>query len=334
MKRQSLDKIVPPVAFNRLYGAVSINIPVPYSMMITVISVLFGLFVTYSMVTDFTQLYVVKGYLNAKSGIVSVYPLHLGVIKQCLVKEGQHVKKEQALYIVDTAQNDHASYQTTYRLLQKRVQHIEQQIKVKRLYLQTLDALLKKHYVSLITYQSLQDQISTLEASRHAVRMTLLRHQQSRTYVVRAPIMGVISSLQFGEGQHIDRSKALLTIIPFPAELVAQLYIPVSKSGFLKTTEPIALRYDAYPYQHFGVAKAQIVSMTRSVLSDREEEKPIQIGEPYYKVIARLDKQSIRLEGRSQRLQQGMTCSALISGAHKKLWRWMFDPFYRYSGGG
>ncbi|PJD92516.1 MAG: hypothetical protein CK424_05275 [Legionella sp.] len=330
MKRQPNT----PISTQRFYGSVSMNIPVPYTVMLICIGLLFGLFVIYSIVADFTQWYVVKGYLNAKSGMVRVYPLRQGVIKRCLVKEGQHVKKGEVLYTVDTTQHDHVSHPTTYHLLQKRLQYFEQHLKTKQMYLQTIKPLLQKHYVSFLTYQSQQDQINALESNRHEAQMALLRYQQSRIYVVRAPITGVISSLEFGKGQTIDHTKSLLTILPSHTELIAQLYVPVSKSGFLNPSESIVLRYDAYPYQHFGVAKAHIVSITHSVLSDHEEDKPIHIGEPYYKVMAQLDKQFIFLYGHSHALKQGMTCSALIPGAHKKLWRWMFDPFYRYSGGG
>ena len=68
------------------------------------------------------------------------------------------------------------------------------------------------------------------------------------------------------------------------------------------------------------------MSVTHSILSDQDEDKPLTIGEPYYRAIAQLDQQNVSLNGRSHRLQQGMTFTAVLSGASKTIWHWIFDP--------
>jgi len=314
----------------KIYGAVSINVPAPYTMLIIGLGILFGLLLIYSFVVEFTEHYLVQGYLNVKSGMTKVYPLHPGIISHCFVKEGQTVIKNDALYRISTIQDQHIVHHTPeYRLLQNQLTLIDHTLKRKTQYLHTLRPLLKQHYLSQASYQETRDQLSTLKNKQHELKMKIMQYQDSRTYVIRAPMTGIISTLNFDVGQTVQSDQPLLTIIPQNAELVAQLYIPVSKSGFITPQAPIVLRYDAYPYRYFGVATAQIISMTQSILRDRDEDKPIDIGEPYYKVIARLDKQSMMLYGRSHRLYQGMTCSALIAGVHKKIWRWIFDPMRR-----
>ncbi|WP_026069578.1 hypothetical protein [Legionella tunisiensis] len=59
----------------------------------------------------------------------------------------------------------------------------------------------------------------------------------------------------------------------------------------------IIIRYDAYPYERFGTYKATIKEISQSIITDDEEEKPILIGEPYYKITAELDKQSVKVYG-------------------------------------
>jgi len=246
------------------------------------------------------------------------------------VAVGQHVRQGQRLYTIDTTYDDLARHDAQeYRQLHIRLASIIHDIDMKTKYLRQLKPLLHPRYIAVNTYQQARDERRVLMASRHDLEMALIRYQRSRSDVIRAPIAGDISSVEYSVGQGVNPTKALLTLIPVHAELIAQLYIPVSKSGFIHPNDPIALRYDAYPYQHFGVATGHIITVTHSILSDQDEDKPLTIGEPYYKAIAQLDQQNLSLNGRSHRLYQGMTFSAVLSGARKTLWHWLFDPIFR-----
>lgn len=311
----------------KIYGSVSINLPAPYPTVISGFVLLLILFLIYSFNVDFTATYMVKGYLNAKSGIARVYAARPGIINRSFVKAGQQVAEGDPLFGIDTT-IDNLAFKTEQDLLQDRLKRLNDHIQVKTKYIQSLQPLLLKHYVSAATYQSLRDQVIALETSRHEVNMAILQHRHLRSYIVRAPIAGSISSLQAHIGQKVTSTQSLLTVLPQQSDLVAELYVPVAKSGFLQPGVKIALRYDAYPYQHFGVASARIHTISKSALNDREDDKPLHIGEPYYKVIAYLERQTIPLYGEAHPLQQGMTCSAVISGAHKTLWRWMIDPLH------
>lgn len=314
-------------ASKKIYGSVSINMPAPYPFVISAFSVLFLMLILYALNMDFTGVYEVKGYLNAKLGTSQVYALRPGIIGRSFVVNGQPVSKGDALFRIDTI-TDKASFSAEQALLQKRLTKVERNIERKSHYLNSIAPLLAKHYVSLTTYQNIRDQLMALEGSKHEINLALMRHQQSKSYLIRAPITGVVASLEAHAGQHVGLTHALLTLLPEKAELVAQLYVPVAKAGFLRSGSSINLRYDAYPYQHFGVARARIQTISQSILSDRDELKPIRIGKPYYKVVAHLDKQFILLDRQKHFLQQGMTCTAIINGTHKKLWQWMFDPIH------
>ncbi len=309
----------------KIYGAVNINMPAPYPFLMVGFSTLLAVLLVYGLSIDFSAMYLVKGYLNAKLGTSPVYAIRPGIISQKFVTAGQRIAKGQDLFRVDTT-TDHLSYAAEQRLLNKRLLALERNLKAKTQYLRTLKPLLVKHYVSLASYQTIQDQLNELETNRHTLKMALFRHKQSSSYVVRSPISGTISSLEAHVGQKVSVAQSLLTVLPLQAALVAQLYVPVAKSGFLQPGASIALRYDAYPFQHFGVAQARIQKISQSILTDRDEDKPMKIGEPYYKVLAYLDQPYILLYGQKHLLQQGMTCTAVISGAHKKLWRWILDP--------
>jgi membrane fusion protein len=49
--------------------------------------------------------------------------------------------------------------------------------------------------------------------------------------------------------------------------------------------------------------------------------------------ITKLDNQFITLYGKNKKIQHGMTISAVIVGAKRKIWQWVLDPIYSFSGG-
>ena len=311
----------------KIYGAVSINMPAPYPFIITAFCMILLMLLLYGVSLDFTTTYVVKGYLNPKLGIAPVYASRPGIISRSFVVAGQTVAKGDDLFLVDTLA-DKGAVAAEQLLLDKRLLRLEHHLHAKTQYLHALKPLVAKHFVSVTTYQSLRDQLIALEANRYELKLASIHQRQSVSYRVKAPIQGVVSSVEAQVGQTVTLTQSLLTLVPQHAELVAQLYVPVAKSGFLHPGASIALRYDAYPYQQFGVATAHIQTIAQSISSDREDNKPLKIGEPYYKVMALLDRQFIHLSDKKLLLQQGMTCTAVLSGAHKKLWRWILDPLH------
>ena len=90
------------------------------------------------------------------------------------------------------------------------------------------------------------------------------------------------------------------------------------------------MRYAAFPYLHYGVGRAKITMIGQSILTDADEQKPLKINSPYYKIIAELDKQNIHIAGNDSPLTQGMLCNAIIYGHKKKLWQWIFEPIYNF----
>lgn len=311
----------------KIYGTVFINVPLQYSIVSCGLGLLLIGFIIFTLVTDYADHYMVRGYLNTKSGVVHVHPLRPGVIRKQLITVGQQVQKGDILYVVDNSYEQFSHYPSIeYRELQAKLAAIKQDLIDKAQQIHNIEPLLKKHYISLSAYHILRNELKELESRRHDLLISLIRYEQSRTYTIRAPIDGEISSIEYELGQVINPMKPLLTIVPSSKELIAQLYIPVSKSGFINQGESVALRYDAYPYQHFGVATGHIVSITHTILMDRNEDKPLTVGEPYYKATVALDKQTINLYGHQHLLQQGMTCTVMISGIRKKIWQWIIEP--------
>lgn len=320
---------------NKNYGTVFINLPLSFKWIcISIFFLVVGLCL-FLCLGEYSEKFVVRGYLESNKGLVRVYPQKEGIIQESYIKPGAHMKQGDPLFLVDTSSEMTTKHDHDDLLepLEKNKKIMEEQLAYKKRYLKSLKHLLNKKFISLTTYHEAMDEMLTLEQQKVNLEMQIIQYKHTNAYVVRAPIDGVISSVLYHQGQRADRTKPLTKLLPNDANWVAELFIPVSQSGFIQANNPVIIRYDAYPFTQFGTTKATIREIDRSILTDEEENNPIRIGQPYYKAMAILDKQVVSVYGKEKKIQQGMTISAVIMGSRRKLWQWILDPLYSFYGG-
>lgn len=156
-----------------------------------------------------------------------------------------------------------------------------------------------------------------------------------RSHVIKAPKAGTVNNLQAIEGQlsQLAANIPLMTIIPLESNLTAQLLIPVRAAGFVEPGQPINIRYDAFPYQKFGLYHGEIKTVSKTLLLPNELlNVPIPIQEPVYRVIAKLDAPTVTAYGKKFPLRPGMTISADIQLSERSLIQWLLEPIYSLQG--
>ena len=321
-------------AKHKQFGEVFINTPMHHTLLTVGCGFVVLCLLGCVMFAEFSEKCRVTGYVNFTQGVARAYAPRQGVIVKCYVTQGDRVKRGDPLFLMDTSLDgaDTAHSKNMLIPLQNRKRALEHDLANKQEHLRALKPLLERKYIALNDYQVKSDEIVALKNQRNLLAMEIIRYQQSRAYLIRAPRAGMVSNVMFHVGQYTQPGKPLLSILPVDATLIAELYVPVVKSGFINPHDPIMIHYDAYPYQRFGAAKGTIQSISKTILTDAEEDKPIRVNQPYYKVIAQLDKHTVMAYGKPRQIQQGMTFSAVMIGSKKKLWQWILDPLYSYSG--
>ncbi|ASQ44611.1 HlyD family secretion protein [Legionella clemsonensis] len=314
----------------KIYGSIYINTPPGYTFLTIGFSLFIFLIILFLIFAEFSEKFIVSGYVNSTKAFVRVYPKMNGIIAESYIHQGERIAKNSNLFLIDTSFK--SNEQNMAAQLEKRRKLIEKEIAQKSKNLAAMRQLLQKNYLSQAEYNQKQEELYELKNKESLLEMDRINYQQSRSFIIHAPIEGIISSVLYKEGQYITSSKLLLTIIPTDAELIAELFIPARKAGFLDTNSKVLIRYDAYPYQRFGTYSATIKEISQNIMTDEEEEKPIRIGEPYYKVIASLERQHVMVYGKEKKIQHGMTISAVVVGSKRKLWQWILDPLYSYYG--
>ena len=156
--------------------------------------------------------------------------------------------------------------------------------------------------------------------------------------VVRAPQDGVVSGVLASLGQTVTPAVALASLLPADAKLQAQLFAPSNAVGFVRASQHVQLRYQAFPYQKFGHQSGEVVQVSRSPLQASElvglslPAALIASGEPLYRITVALDRQNVAAYGQAQALAPGMQLEADVLLDRRRLIEWLFEPVLGIAG--
>ena len=153
-----------------------------------------------------------------------------------------------------------------------------------------------------------------------------------RAYAILAPSAGRVTALQASPGQRIDEQRPLLTLLPEGARYRAELLVPTRSIGFIEPGQSVLLRYEAFPYQQFGLHAGTVERVAATILQPDELDVPVRLDEPVYRVSVVPEEQAITAYGRRLELQAGMLLEASILLESRSLARWLLAPIYSLRG--
>lgn len=195
---------------------------------------------------------------------------------------------------------------------------------------------LKQQEIIINGLNANQDQhLEQLNRDIALTNQELTEAQSKGNLIIKASSSGIATAINIQEGQFVNNSTVLLSIIPKNSDLVAEFYVPSNMIGFIKIGDKVLLRYEAYPYQKFGHANGEIstiskVSLLSSDLPNVSAIFPQQ--KSVYIVKAKLENQSIMTYGNQQKLQVGMTFEADVLQEKRSVFEWVFEPLISISG--
>ena len=153
--------------------------------------------------------------------------------------------------------------------------------------------------------------------------------QMNNQFVVVSPIAGTIETLAVQTGQSVASEHTLAVASPHGSTLVAELYVPSRSIGFLEIGQPVKVKYEAFSFQTFGTGAATVVDVSRTILDKDEITFPGGlIQEPVFRVVAELERSTIKAYKRDIPLKNGMLLTADIVTDRRSLLEWLFDPLY------
>ena len=221
---------------------------------------------------------------------------------------------------------------------QQKAQVLEHRVALQRLHREA--GQLRRQLAVLGQEQAIiPDQIEALEAAAERDRASIGQERLETTRrneaVLAAPVAGTITALLGQTGQSVQNGQPILTMLPDGAVLQAHLLVPSRAVGFIAPGDEVLLRYHAFPYQKFGQGRGEVVRVSRSALSGGELASLAVDGaaaEPLYRVVVRLERESVSAFGVDEPLKPGMLLEADILGEQRHLWEWLLEPLFSVRG--
>jgi membrane fusion protein len=174
---------------------------------------------------------------------------------------------------------------------------------------------------------------ATFERERAALdqRLAQIDAQMGQTeagaeQVLRASQDGRIAALRARAGEQADPGAPLAIILPADAALIAEVYLPSRAAGFAEEGQTVKLMYDAFPYQKFGLARGEIMSISDVALRPDEVGIAADSPELLYRAKIRLSQQDVIAFGKTLPLQAGMELSADIILEERRVVDWLLEP--------
>ncbi len=180
--------------------------------------------------------------------------------------------------------------------------------------------------------KDLQSQLTTLQSQIVQTRSQIASlNLQLQQRVVRSPIDGVIFELPIQKpGAVVQSGQRIAQIAPANTAFILKAQMPNQHSGFLKIGMPVKIKFDAYPFQDYGIVPGQVSwispdSKVQQTSSGNIEtfEMNIALKQPY-------------IESGNKRisLAPGQTASAEVIIRQRRIIDYMLDPFKKLQKGG
>ena len=150
--------------------------------------------------------------------------------------------------------------------------------------------------------------------------------------LITASTDGVVTNLIAEENLQVQVSDLLVTVLPNNTELKAVLLVPTRSYGFIQSGQTTKIRFDAFPYQRFGLFEGEVSETSKSIVLPNEINMPVAIQEPMYIVETTLTAQEIRAYGKSMPLRAGMLLNADVVLEKRSLLAWLFEPLLSLKG--
>jgi membrane fusion protein len=184
-----------------------------------------------------------------------------------------------------------------------------------------------------------QNELAQVERSVAELEQELAEAEARRQIVITAPHDGTVTGIQTELGGNANANVPLMSLVPTGSILQAQLFGPSHAIGFVRSGQRVLLRYQAFPYQKFGLYEGVIKNVSGSAVSPSEMTQQLSglaslygANEPVYRVTVDLAQQTATAYGEAVPLQPGMRVEADVMIESRRLIEWVLDPLYSLTG--
>ncbi|MBD2338212.1 HlyD family efflux transporter periplasmic adaptor subunit [Calothrix sp. FACHB-156] len=256
-----------------------------------------------------------------------------------LIKEQQESKRlyDKAKSDVQQAKlrltEEQSRYQTTMNQLQADIEQAKLRLQEEE---NSYQSLLQTGKLAVLKNQQqlkdIETQIAALRSQIFQARseVTALKIQLQQR-IVRSPVDGTIFEFPVSKpGSVVQPGQRIAQIAPKNVGVVLKANIPSQDSGFLKVGMPVKIKFDAYPFQEYGITQGKVTWLS----PDSKVQQTPQGNLETYELEISLDKQYIQNGEKRIPLTAGQSANAEVIIRQRRVIDFVLDPFKKLQKGG
>lgn len=266
-----------------------------------------------------------------------------GVIPEIQVVEQQdNVKEKQRLYEqsksdIQQAKLRLAEQQSSYQRIMKQgnadIEQAELRLKEQERSYQSLTrsgklALLRieeQQKASETEITSLSSEIAQIKRQIESLEIQLAQRE------IKAPVNGTVFQLPIQKaGSVVQPGTMVAEIAPEGFPFIIRAQMATTESGSLRQGLPVKLKFDAYPFQDYGIVEGKLVKISPTTIEVDTGNGRVAA----YDLEIALDKQCINSGNKCIPLRPGDTATAEVIVRQRRIIDFLLDPFKQLQNGG
>jgi HlyD family secretion protein len=149
--------------------------------------------------------------------------------------------------------------------------------------------------------------------------------------MIKAPANGIVFELPIERtGAVVQPTQMLAQIAPENTPLILRAQMPSQETGFLRQGMPVKLKFDAYPFQDYGVVEGTLSKISPDSKIQETPQGNIEV----FEVEVILDRWYIQNGNKLINLTAGQTATAEVITRQRRLIDFLLDPLKQLQEGG
>lgn len=160
-----------------------------------------------------------------------------------------------------------------------------------------------------------------------AARIRFENIDKDNFLLVVAPVDGVVTDvISTQQGDKVQANTPLGGIAPKDARPILKVEIPENDRGFLREGIPVKLKFNAFPYQRYGLIEGTLEFISLTTKPSQQTKQPV------YEGRVKLDQDHYVVGEQKYPLRYGMTATSEMVVRQRRLIDLALDPFRQIGG--
>jgi len=194
--------------------------------------------------------------------------------------------------------------------------------------------------------RALSDELAKSEQKANGLTQDLIKaEQKTRLQQLTAPVDGVVQQLAIHTvGGVVTPAQSLLVIVPSDSRLEIDAMVSNRDIGFVQPGQEAEIKIDTFNFTRYGLLHGQVLSVSQdAIVRDRQQDRSgdrnagtqNETSEPKgqdlnYSARISLDRNAMRIDGRTVNLSPGMAVTAEIKTGSRTVISYLLSPLLRY----